>query len=142
MKQKKSKKTSGLTKNNDTKNNMSLFFSKFAEKIAEIIGHPLSFFVAISLIIIWLVAGPYFQYSDTWQLVVNTGTTIITFLIVFLIQNTQNRDTKILNLKLDEMIRAHKGSKNSLIDLTKLSDGDLKKLEAHYMKLCSKITGN
>jgi len=89
------------------------------------------------LIVVWAASGPTFRFSDTWQLVINTGTTIITFLMVFLIQNTQNRDSRAIHLKLDELIKALRGARNSVIDLERLSDDQLKKLEEEYKKLCT-----
>src|SRR5215208_7378229 len=97
---------------NDKAQIISLLFSNFSKKTSEIVGHPFSFILAMLIILTWLVAGPFFKFSDTWQLLINTGTTIITILIVFLIQHTQNRDTEILNLKLDELIKGHKGADN------------------------------
>ncbi|STX43225.1 Predicted small integral membrane protein [Legionella donaldsonii] len=111
-------------------------FNNFAKRVSHAVGHSGSFIIALSLVLIWLVTGPLFHFSDTWQLIINTGTTIITFLMVFLIQNTQNRDTKILNLKIDELIKTKKNARNSILDLDKLSDEDLKKLEEEYKKLC------
>lgn len=124
------------------KQSLSLFFSLFAKTVADMVGNAYAFLTATLLIVVWLISGPYFHYSDTWQLIINTGTTIITFLIVFLIQNTQNRDTEIINIKLDELIKGHKGAKNSIIDLKKLSDEELKALEETYKQLCDKRTGD
>jgi low affinity Fe/Cu permease len=107
-------------------------FRKFAHAAAEAMGSAWSFTVAISIIIAWAVTGPVFHYSDTWQLVINTATTIVTFLMVFLIQNTQNRDAKAIHLKLDELIRAVKGARNSLVDLEDLSEDELKKLQEQF----------
>jgi len=90
---------------------------------------------AITVVIIWAAAGPVFHFSDAWQLIINTGTTIVTFLMVFLIQNTQNRDAKAVQLKLDELIRALEGARNKLVDLENHSDGDLKKLEEEFERL-------
>ena len=87
------------------------------------------------VIVVWLVTGPTFHFSDTWQLIINTATTVVTFLMVFLIQNTQNRDAKAMHLKLDELIRAVKGARNQLVDLENLSDDDLKKLEQQFQGL-------
>ena len=101
-------------------------------------GRPASFLVAFALIIAWAVTGPMFHYSDTWQLVINTSTTIVTFLMVFLIQATQNRDTTALNVKLDELIRAVKGARNALIDLDGMSDEELKQLQDHFAHLAEK----
>jgi low affinity Fe/Cu permease len=99
-------------------------------------GSAYAFAVAITSIIAWLVTGPAFHYSDTWQLIINTSTTIVTFLMVFLIQNTQNRDALAIQLKLDELIRATKGARNSMIDLSKLSDRQLETLEQEYQRIC------
>jgi low affinity Fe/Cu permease len=111
---------------------VKLWFSRFAAKTAQSVGHPYMFFAAVATIILWAVLGPYFHFSDTWQLVINTGTTIITFLVVFLIQNTQNRDAKALHLKLDELIRSHHPARDELIDIEKLSDEELDGLEKRY----------
>ena len=96
------------------------------------IGSPAAFVVAVLSIAVWAVVGPYYHYSDTWQLIINTGTTVITFLIVFLIQNSQNRDARALHLKLDEVIRAIQGARNEMIDIEKLSDAELEKLTNEY----------
>lgn len=100
-------------------------------------GTPVAFLGAVGLIVVWAASGPTFRFSDTWQLVINTATTIITFLMVFLIQNTQNRDSRAIHLKLDELIKALRGARNSVIDLERLSDDQLKKLEDEYKKLCT-----
>jgi low affinity Fe/Cu permease len=115
---------------------MHEFFRKFAGKTSEIVGSTWSFLTALVIIIVWAVTGPMFHYSDTWQLVINTGTTIITFLMVFLIQNTQNRDAKGIHLKLDELIKATTGAQNRMMDLDKLSDKQLEQLEAEYKRIC------
>src|SRR5678809_486389 len=99
----------------------ALFFDQMATKVTKASGKPAAFIIACLLIIVWALTGPIFHYSDTWQLVINTGTTIITFLMVFIIQTTQNRDAKAVHLKLDELIRAVKGARNSLVDLENLS---------------------
>ena len=110
-------------------------FARFARRIAETSGHPLTFGLALLVIVAWAATGPLFKFSDTWQLVINTGTTIITFLMVFLIQNTQNRDTHALQLKLDELIRATKGAHNALMDLEELTDQELHLLRRRYLDL-------
>lgn len=117
------------------------FFSRFAELTSAALGHFGAFIIALLLVLSWLFSGPFFDFSENWQLVINTGTTIVTFMMVFIIQHTQNRDMIILNLKLDELIKGHKGARNFSIDLSKLSDEDLKLLEAEYKKLCDKKTG-
>ena len=94
------------------------------------------FIFAVVLLLIWAVSGPFFHFSDTWQLIINTGTTIVTFLVVFLIQNTQNRDAKALHLKLDELIRSHVPARNDMIDIEKLSDEELDELEKRYASIC------
>ena len=109
-----------------------LWFSRFAGRTAHLVGHPWMFFAAVATIAVWAVLGPYYHFSDTWQLIINTGTTIVTFLVVFLIQNTQNRDAKALHLKLDELIRSHHPARDELIDIEKLSDEELDELEKRY----------
>ena len=106
------------------------------------LGSAWAFASAILIIVIWALTGPMFHYSNTWQLIINTGTTIVTFLMVFLIQNTQNRDAKAAHLKLDEIIRALKGARNQLIDLEKLSDEDLTALEKQFEQVRKKAEGN
>ena len=101
---------------------------------------PWSFFAAVALIIGWLVTGPLFGFSDTWQLVINTGTTIVTFLMVFLIQNTQNRETKAINLKLDELIRAVREARNNMVDLENASDEELETIEVQFHQLRNEVT--
>jgi low affinity Fe/Cu permease len=112
-------------------------FRGFAKRTADLVGTPMAFLGAVGLIVVWAASGPTFRFSDTWQLVINTATTIITFLMVFLIQNTQNRDSRAIHLKLDELIKALRGARNSVIDLERLSDDQLKKLEDEYKKLCT-----
>jgi low affinity Fe/Cu permease len=113
-------------------------FRIFARKSSMVLGSAWAFVVAVFIIAVWALTGPTFHFSDTWQLIINTGTTIVTFLMVFLIQNTQNRDSKALHLKLDEIIRALKGARNQLVDLEKLSDEDLDKLEKQFESLRKK----
>jgi low affinity Fe/Cu permease len=117
---------------------MKDLFRKFSSRTAEITGSAGAFGVAILLILAWLATGPLFHYADTWQLVINTGTTIVTFLMVFLIQNTQNRDAKAIHLKLDELIRSHKGARNTMIDLEDLSEDDLKRIAEEFAALRAK----
>ncbi len=112
-------------------------YSKFAKIASGFCGRSSVFVLAITVIIIWLVTGPAFHYSDTWQLIINTGTTIITFLMVFLIQNTQNRETKAVQLKLDELIRATKGAHNALLDLEELEEEELDLFRTKYQKLAA-----
>jgi low affinity Fe/Cu permease len=116
-------------------------FGIFARKTSNILGSAWAFVLAIVIIVVWALTGPTFHYSDTWQLIINTGTTIVTFLMVFLIQNTQNRDAKAVHLKLDELIRALGPARNKLVDLEKLSDDELKTLENEFEKLRKKAEG-
>lgn len=113
-------------------------FRKFAVCIAHFAGTPIAFTISLVVIVAWAVLGPVFKYSDSWQLVINTGTTIITFLMVFLIQNMQNRDAKAIHLKLDELIRAMKGARNNLMNLETLSEEELGTLEKQFSRLASK----
>jgi low affinity Fe/Cu permease len=110
-------------------------FRVFARRSSIMLGSAWAFAGAVLVILVWLLTGPTFHFSDTWQLIINTATTVITFLMVFLIQNTQNRDAKAMHLKLDEIIRALKGARNQLVDLEDLSDEDLKKLEEQFRRL-------
>src|SRR4249920_592836 len=119
---------------------MNELFRQFAQKAAHIVGTSWSFILAVTLIVIWATTGPLFHYSDTWQLVINTGTTIITFLMVFLIQNTQNRDAKAIHLKLDELIRGVKGARTGLVNLEQLSDSDLEKLHREFERLHESVS--
>src|ERR1700745_4178906 len=114
------------------------WFSQFAKWTACVTGRSLSFLIGVLFILLWAVSGPFFGFSDTWQLVINTGTTIVTFLMVFLIQNTQNRDSEAMHLKLDELIRAVKGAHNALLDLEELDDEELEKVRQDYEKLAEK----
>ena len=117
-------------------------FRLFARRSSSMLGSAWAFAAAILIILIWGLTGPMFHYSDTWQLIINTGTTIVTFLMVFLIQNTQNRDAKAAHLKLDEVIRALKGARNELIDLEKLADEDLTSLEEQFERVRKKAERN
>jgi low affinity Fe/Cu permease len=110
-------------------------FRVFAHRSSTMLGSAWAFAAAALAIVVWIVTGPTFHFSDTWQLIINTATTIVTFLMVFLIQNTQNRDAKAMHLKLDELIRAVKGARNKLVDLENLSDEELKKLEDQFRRL-------
>ena len=113
-------------------------FRIFARRSSMILGSAWSFATAVLIIILWLVTGPAFHFSDTWQLIINTATTVVTFLMVFLIQNTQNRDAKAMQLKLDEMIRALEGARNQLVNLENLSDEDMKKLDEQFKSVREK----
>ena len=111
------------------------FFDRFARRIASLAGHPAAFVAAAAIILVWIVSGPLFGYSDTWQLVINTATTIVTFLMVFLIQNTQNRDGEAMQIKLDELIRAVEGAHNGLLDLEELSESELQGFRKRYLEM-------
>jgi low affinity Fe/Cu permease len=114
---------------------MGDWFHKFSTAVADRMGSPVAFLIALVVIATWAVSGPIFHFSDTWQLVINTGTTIVTFLMVFLIQNTQNRDAKAIHLKLDELLRGVEGARTDLVDLEDLPDADLKALAAEFKQL-------
>ena len=114
------------------------FYSAVAKATARHCGRPRTFSLAVGLILVWLATGPLFGFSDTWQLVINTGTTIITFLMVFLIQNTQNRDTEAIQIKLDELIRATQGAHNALLDLEELEQDRLDAFRQKYQALATK----
>ena len=113
----------------------SSVFGRLASRTSRWMGHPMGFVVACAVILVWLATGPLFHFSDTWQLVINTGTTIITFLMVFLIQNTQNRESMAVQVKLDELIRAVEGAHNALLDLEELTDDELCRIRARYVHL-------
>ena len=118
-------------------NNLS-WFTRAAKWASRTAGRPSTFVVAVVIILLWALSGPLFDFSDTWQLVINTGTTIITFLMVFLIQNTQNRDTEALQIKLDELLRAVDAARNTMIDLEELDDDELEAIREDYLKLARK----
>jgi low affinity Fe/Cu permease len=110
-------------------------FNHFAKLTSRTAGHPSTFGLAVGVILIWAITGPVFGFSDSWQLVINTGTTIVTFLMVFLIQNTQNRDSAAMQIKLDELIRALKGAHNELADLEEMTEEELEQMRSHYVRL-------
>src|SRR5213596_1070143 len=116
---------------------MNELFRKFAHTVSTIVGSSWTFILAVAIVVVWAATGPLFRFSDTWQLVINTSTTIVTFLMVFLIQNTQNRDSEAMHVKLDELIRAMEGAHNALLDLEELSDKDLAKIRGNYLELAS-----
>lgn len=111
------------------------WFARFANRISQLAGHPMTFGVAAGAMVVWAAIGPFVGFSDVWQLTVNTGTTIVTFLMVFLIQNTQNRDTGALQIKIDELIRATEKARNTLLDLEDQSEEDIRKIRKEYEKL-------
>ena len=113
------------------------FFIRFAETVSSWAGRPMAFILAFGTIIVWMISGPVFGFSDTWQLIINTGTTIVTFLMVFLIQNTQNRDSRAAQLKLDELIRATEGAHTVLLDLEELDDTELERIHDQYEKIAA-----
>jgi len=117
---------------------MQLSFNRFAKVIARFTGRPVSFGLAMLIIVLWLITGPVFGFSDTWQLVINTGTTVVTFLMVFLIQNTQMRDTEAMQIKLDELIRATEAASNALLDLEELDEATLDRYRETYEVLARK----
>ena len=113
-------------------------FTRCAKATSRATGRPWAFIVACGLIVVWLISGPYFRYSDTWQLVINTSTTIITFLMVFLIQSTQNRDAEALQVKLDELLRVTVGAHNALLDLEELEEHELERIRSGYTRLAQR----
>ena len=120
-----------------THHDRNAWYSRFAKTTARYSGRPRTFSLAVAVIVVWLVTGPLFGFSDTWQLVINTGTTIVTFLMVFLIQNTQNRDTEAIQVKLDELIRATQGAHNALLNLEELEEEELDAFRARYLALAA-----
>ena len=130
--------TSGSPGSAQPRNGRPNWFAVFAQHTAHLAGRPIAFLLATGTIVVWALSGPLFGYSDTWQLVINTGTTIVTFLMVFLIQNTQNRDSLAFQIKLDELIIAMKGAENRMAGAEDLSDADLEALHDAYRKRASK----
>jgi low affinity Fe/Cu permease len=119
----------------------SSWFSQFAKLTARITGKPMTFMIAASIVVLWGITGPIFGFSDTWQLVINTGTTIVTFLMVFLIQNTQNRDSEAMQVKLDELIRVTRGAQNALLDLEELEEDELDRIKKGYEEIAERARG-
>jgi low affinity Fe/Cu permease len=116
----------------------SSLFTRFSKWTAKTTGSPITFAVALGIVVVWAVTGPIFHWSDTWQLVINTGTTIVTFLMVFLIQSTQNRDAEAVHVKLDELLRVSPGAHNVLLDLEELDERELQRIRAIYCRLADK----
>src|SRR5207344_2494769 len=114
------------------------WFTRFAKATARLTGRPVTFMLAVAVIVVWAITGPIFGFSDTWQLIINTGTTIITFLMVFLIQSTQNRDSEAMQVKLDEIIRAIGNAKNELLDIEELEESDLDRIRKTYEEMARK----
>jgi low affinity Fe/Cu permease len=121
----------------ETETKATPLFARFARWVERQVGRSSTFVLAIAVVVLWAVSGPLFGWSDTWQLVINTGTTIVTFLMVFVIQNTQSRDTQAMQLKLDELIRVNKMARNSLINLEEMSDIDVERMKAAFAALAS-----
>src|SRR5215212_7958085 len=119
------------------KGNHLFWFTRAAKWASRAAGRPITFMIALAIILLWAITGPIFHFSDTWQLVINTGTTIITFLMVFLIQNTQNRDTEAIQIKLDELIRATRGAHNALLDLEEMEEEELDAFRRKYEVLAA-----
>jgi low affinity Fe/Cu permease len=117
------------------------FFRKFSQATAHLVGTPGSFFLAVAVVVIWAVSGPFFHFSDTWQLVINTGTTIVTFLMVFLIQNTQNRDSKAIHIKLDELLSSLKEARDKVIDIEDSSDEEIERVSQEFQHLHKRLDG-
>ncbi len=117
------------------RNKLSQMLERFSRKVTEATGTSTAFIIALLVIIIWVVSGPVFNFSDTWQLVINTGTTIVTFLMVFLIQRSQNKDAQAIHLKLNEIVAALEGASNRLIDVEDLTEAEIKTLHTHYQRL-------
>ncbi|MGE0685971.1 MAG: low affinity iron permease family protein [Dehalococcoidia bacterium] len=122
-----------------SKHGLSDLFRKAAHRTSVAVGSPVAFLAAFLVVLLWAVSGPIFKFADTWQLVINTGTTIVTFLMVFLIQNTQNRDSRALHMKLDELILYTKGADNEMVELENLSDEQMDALEAHFHALAKRL---
>lgn len=121
---------------------MKEIFRKIANRISSAVGSAAAFLLAIAVVVAWVLSGPMFGYSDTWQLVINTGTTIVTFLMVFLIQNTQNRDSKALHLKIDELIRSTKSARNAFVDLENFTDEDLELMDREFKEAREELQDN
>ncbi len=121
---------------------MQKWFTKFAQAVSKVAGHPAAFVGAVSIIVVWAISGFFFGFTETWQLVINTTTTIITFLMVFVVQNTQNRDTEAMQIKLDELIRVTKGANTELLDLEEMDEAELDKIRDRYEKIAQRARGS
>lgn len=124
---------------------MREWFHRFSARASQFVGHPLAFFIALTIVVSWALVGPIFDFSNTWQLFINSTTTIVTVLMVFLIQNTQNRDAKAMHLKLDELIRSSRSARDSFVDLEEIKDEELSALEEDFRRIhdhASKVTHN
>lgn len=128
----------GAVNKNPKPKNAKSWFTRFADRAAHAVGRPSAFGLAAAVILVWAITGPVFHFSDTWQLLINTGTTIVTFLMVFLIQCTQNRDSEAMHVKLDELIRSHRGAQNALLNLEELDEDELDRIRARYALLARK----
>lgn len=117
---------------------MNDLFRKIAHRASQLVGSPVAFTLALTVVTLWAVTGSYFHYSDTWQLVINTGTSVLTFLIIFLVQNTQNRDAKAMHLKIDELIRSGKASRNQFLDLEDFSDAEMDRIHEQFQRIREK----
>lgn len=124
-----------MKKNNHTAAKKQSLFESFAQKVTKITGSTIAFISACTIIVVWLLSGPFFNYSETWQLIINTGTTIITFLMVFLIQKTQNKDSLALQLKLNELVACNKMASNRLIDIEDMNEDEMRTIQKYYTKL-------
>jgi low affinity Fe/Cu permease len=118
---------------------MSETFRHFSEVIAKAVGTSWAFLLAVAIVLVWAATGPMFGYSDTWQLLINTGTTVVTFLMVFIIQNSQNRDSKVIGIKLDELLRAVEGARTELVGLDHMSEEELEEVHSQFTKLAGKV---
>jgi low affinity Fe/Cu permease len=118
---------------------MSELFHRFSERVARAVGSSWAFLVAVAINLVWAATGPAFHYSDTWQLLINTGTTVVTFLMVFVIQNSQNRDSRVISLKLDELLRAVEGARTELVGLDHMSEAELEEVQAEFRRLSGKV---
>jgi low affinity Fe/Cu permease len=132
------KRTNGHNGKSPAPGALNDVFRRFAQATSLAVGSPWAFVLAVVVIVVWAATGPIFHFSDTWQLIINTGTTIVTFLMVFMIQSSQNRDARAIHLKLDELIRSKRGARNKLVDLENCSDEELAEIEAEFRRIKSK----